>query len=114
MDALLTKRAATGTDLSSIAWVAQALTAEKAAAIRTLITVRSYQFSADIVSASGNGRAFKRFRAVLDARTSPPKVVCWQELTGLGWPLAPEILAALRSGNPPPMTGTIPAAGGLS
>jgi len=94
---LLVQRAGAD-DLSSIAWVAEALPPAKARAIGGLITTRSYQFSADIVSVAGDGRAFKRCRIVIDAQTSPPKVVYRQDLTHLGWPLAPEILTMLRTG----------------
>jgi hypothetical protein len=96
---LLSKRAESGADLSSIAWVAEALRPEKAAGIGGSVTVRSYQFSADIVSVAGDGRAFKRCRIVVDASTSPPKVIYHQDLTHLGWPLAPEILEELRAGT---------------
>lgn len=99
VSALLAKRAESATDLSSIAWVAGVLSQKKAAAVGSLITARSYQFSADIVSVAGDGRAFRRCRIVVDARSSPPRVVYRQDLTGLGWPLAPEILAALRAGT---------------
>ena len=64
------------------------------------ITSRSYQFSADIVSVVGSGRAFKRCRIVVDATTSPPRVIYRQDLTSLGWPLPKEILSDLRSGVP--------------
>ena len=101
VEALLAKRAEEDTDLSSIAWVADTLLSEKAVKLGDVITARSFQFSADIVATNGDGRAFKRYRAVIDARTSPPRVVCWQELTHLGWPLAPEIIESLRAGKIP-------------
>jgi len=66
--------------------------------IGSLITSRAYQFSADIVSVSGDGRAFRRCRIVVDARQSPPRVVYRRDLTSLGWPLDPMILDALRAG----------------
>lgn len=100
VDALLAKRSAPDTDLDSIAWVAEALPREKALAVGGYITTRSFQFSADIVSLWGNGRAYKRYQVVLDARTSPPRVLYWKGLTHLGWPLAPEIISALRAGTP--------------
>jgi len=99
VSALLAKRAASGTDLTNIAWVIDALTPAKARGIGGLITVRSYQFSADILSVSGDGRAFRRCCIVVDARTSPPKVVYRQDLTQLGWPLAAQTLTDLRSGT---------------
>lgn len=94
-------------------WVADVLPAAKYQAVRNLITGVSHQFSADIVAVSGDGRAFKRFRAALDARTSPPRVVCWQELTGLGWPLSPKILTDLREGKEPPTSSSLTTSGGL-
>ncbi len=108
VDALLTRRVEEGADLSSIAWVAEALPREKAVAIGGSITTRSYQFSVQIVAVSGDGRAYRRHHAVLDARETPPRVVSWQDLTHLGWPLDPEILAALRAGEfePTITTGT--------
>jgi len=99
VDALLSRRLDTATDLSNIAWVADALPEEKATAIGPYITTRSYQFSVDIVAVSGDGRAYRRCRAVIDARTGPPRVLRWQDLSHLGWPLDREILADLRSGE---------------
>ncbi len=99
VDALIERRMETGADLSSVAWVADALPAEKGIAIGGHITVRSFQYSADIVSVSGDGRAYKRYRVVVDARSSPPRVLYRKDLTHLGWPLAPEIITALRTGS---------------
>jgi len=99
VSALMTARAGDNLDRTSIAWVAEALPQEKAVAIGSYLTSRSYQFSADIVSVAGNGRAFRRCRIVVDARKSPPQVVYRQDLTPLGWPLEPELLDALRSGT---------------
>jgi len=96
--ALVSGRSADNADRSSIAWVAEAISQEKAVAIGSYLTARSYQFSADIVSVAGNGRAFRRCRIVVDARSSPPQVIYRQDLTPLGWPLDPQLLADLRSG----------------
>lgn len=86
--------------LDSIAWVTQVLDQEKAVAIGQFITVRSLQYSADIVCLSGNGRAYKRYKAVLDMREGSPRVVYWKTLTHFGWPLDSQIVAALRKGQP--------------
>jgi type II secretory pathway component PulK len=101
VDELLARRSAPDTDLTNIAWVAEALPREKAVAIGGLITARSFQFSADIVAVSRDGRAFRRHLAVVDARTSPPRVLYWRDLTSLGWPLSPDLLTAMRHGEPP-------------
>jgi len=97
---LLAKRATSGTDLTTTLWVFEVLARDKAVGIRSYITAKTYQFSADIVSLAANGRAFRRCRVVIDSRTSPPKVVYRQDLTRLGWPLAPEIIEGLRFGMP--------------
>jgi hypothetical protein len=106
VDALLAARQSSDTDLSTIAWVTEALSPEKAAAIGGQITTHSYQFSADIIGASADGRAFKRYRAVVDTGQGTPRILSWCELTHLGWPLDPEILDTLRSGSELPQTAT--------
>jgi len=98
VSSLISSRSADNADRTSFAWVADALPQEKAVGIGSYLTARSYQFSADLVSVAGNGRAFRRCRVVVDARESPPRVVYRQSLTSLGWPLAPEILLELRAG----------------
>ena len=85
-------------DLYNPWWVVQAITPQKAAGIGGRITTRTSRYSADIVSVSGNGRSFRRCRIVVDAQKTP-KIIYRQDLTHLGWPLAPEILTALRSGK---------------
>jgi hypothetical protein len=90
----------TETEADNLAWIVDVLSQEKAVAIGSSITTESYQFSADIVSVSGDGRAFRRCRIVVDAAESPPRVVYRQDLTHLGWPLSPDVLTLLRSGTP--------------
>jgi len=102
-DALIAQRQRS--DLTSIGWVAEALTTDKAALIGATITNRSYWYSADIVAVSGDGRGFKRVRIVVDARNTPAKIVYRKDLTSLGWPLPVEVRSALRSGQSPPRVG---------
>ena len=85
---------------TSVAWVADVLPRAKAIGVGGLITGQTFRFSADIVSIAANGRAFKRCRVVVDAQTSPPRVLYRQDLTHLGWPLSPDIVTTLRSGAP--------------
>ena len=107
-DALVQARSGVNVDLTSIAWVLNVLTPQKAVAVGSYITTGSYQFSADIVSVSGDGRAFKRYRAVIDTRNSPAQVIYWRDLTALGWPLDPAVLTALRSGQALPAVSSTP------
>ena len=100
VDAMLSYRSANSDELTSIAWVTQAMDQAKAVGIGSYITVRSRQYSADIVCLSGNGRAYKRYKAVIDTQETSPRVVYWKTLTHFGWPLDPQIVAALRKGEP--------------
>lgn len=89
-----------GADTTSIGWIFHTLTpAAKAVAISGLITSRSFQYSADIVGVSGDGRAFKRVRIVVDTRKVPAKIVYRRDLTGYGWPLDPQIQSDMRTGK---------------
>ncbi len=99
-DKLISKRASLEEeDLASIAWVAEVLDQEKAVAIGAHITTRSFQYSADIIGVSRNGRAYRRYRAVLDMQQGTPRIVYWKSLHHLGWPLDTEILKSLRTGS---------------
>jgi type II secretory pathway component PulK len=84
----------------------------KVASIADAITTQSYFYSADIVAVSGDARSFKRVRIVVDGRATPAKVIYRKDLTTLGWPLPPEVRAAMRQGQPPPdATSGLPGAG---
>jgi DNA uptake protein ComE-like DNA-binding protein len=87
-------------ELNSTAWVTKVLDREKAVGIGSFITIRSYQYSADIVCLSGNGRAYKRYKAVFDTQKGTPRIIYWKSLTHSGWPLNREIVATLRKGQP--------------
>jgi type II secretory pathway component PulK len=99
VDALISYRES-NSDLTSVSWVTQALDSVKATAIGSYITVNSYQYSADIICLSGNGRAYKRYRAVFDMQAGSPQIIYWKSMTDLGWPLEKEIVATLRKGKP--------------
>ena len=63
------------------------------------ITTNSYQYSADIIAVSSDGRAFKRVRIIVDTRETPARIVYRKDLTSNGWPLPQDVLDQLRSGN---------------
>jgi DNA uptake protein ComE-like DNA-binding protein len=94
-----------------LTWLFQAVSPQTAAAISPYITVRSFQYSADIVAVSGDGRSFRRARIVVDARTSPPVIVYRKDLTGYGWPLTTDIRTTMRKGSPPPIIQTTATTG---
>lgn len=101
-DRLVAARLAGGAPEKSLTWVADVLGEDKARAVGPSLTSYSRNFSANIVAISGDGRAFCRLRVVVDASeanaTTPPKVVYRRDLTALGWPLDPQIVADLRGG----------------
>jgi type II secretory pathway component PulK len=104
VDALLSRRSSSK-GLDSIAWVTEVLDQKKAVAIGSYITNRSFQYSADILGIAGNGRAYKRYKAVFDMSQQTPRIVYWKSMTHFGWPLNEEIVTALRKGQP--LTNTI-------
>ena len=98
-DALIAQRSAEGVDLTNMAWVTQALPQAKVIDIGGSITAKCYQYTADIIAVSGDGRAFKRYRAIIDTRQTRPAIMYWKDMTYLGWPLDPSILTNLRNGT---------------
>ncbi|HEX2971941.1 MAG TPA: hypothetical protein VHP11_06390 [Tepidisphaeraceae bacterium] len=99
---LISQRNSANVDRTNIAWVLDALTSSSLpSGLGSRITARAYQYTADIVAVSGNGRAFKRYRVVIDSRNSPPLIVYRRDLTDRGWPLDPQILASLRTTGSP-------------
>jgi hypothetical protein len=87
-------------DPYNVAWVAEAL-GQKSVGLGNRITGRSYQYSALILAVSGNGRAFKQVRIVIDLTGTTPVIVYRKDLTDRGWPMEPELLASMRAGQGP-------------
>jgi len=92
---LITYRQSNPDKLGSIAWVADALS-QNTSALRDLrtndcITVRSYQFTADIAALGPNGRGYHRTRYIFDTADGSPKIVYRQDLTHLGWALGRQV-----------------------
>jgi hypothetical protein len=87
---------ATNTDHS---WAFKALSPAGLASILNVITFHSYQYSADIVAVSGDGRAFKRVRIVVDGTKVPAKIVYRHDVTSLGWPLTDQLRQSMRAGQ---------------
>ncbi len=99
VDSLITKRNDTDTDLTTILWITQILSKEKALKIGNCITIHSFQYSADIIAVSGDGRAFKRYYVIIDLAGSVPRIVYQQPLQSLGWPLESKIRENLRKNH---------------
>ena len=100
-DTIVTQRGQSYFGQSDTSWANAAL-GEAAAQATPWITGQSYQFSADIVAASPDGRAFRRVRIVVDASDATstlPKIVHRQDLTEGGWPIDRGILDEMRAGR---------------
>jgi hypothetical protein len=59
----------------------------------------SLRYSADILAVSGNGRAFRRVRIVIDSTQSPPTIIFRRDMTERGWPMDPDILTQIKNGT---------------
>jgi type II secretory pathway component PulK len=103
-DALINARQ--GNDYTNTSWVQGTISAASYQMITRLITGTSYQYSADIVAVSGDGRAFKRVRIVVDVSAIPAKIVYHKDLSSYGWPLPDTIRQSLLAGQPI-QTGTL-------
>jgi len=99
VDSLISKREGLDEELDTILWVTKALDETKSKAIGSYITVQSYQYSADIVAVSKDGRAFRRYSVIMDTLDSGVNIVYKKPLTHLRWPLDDSILENLRQGK---------------
>ena len=98
VDALIDKRNSSDIDKNSLTWVAELLP-QKAGAIGAFLTTRSFRYSTDIISLSGDGRSYQRYRMIADTRDNNFKTLYWKSLKNLGWPLDDQIINKLRSGK---------------
>jgi type II secretory pathway component PulK len=109
VDKLIAQRQSNQPGTTTLGWVLDALK-EKSADLGKYITGASGgRYSADIVAVSGNGKAFRHVRIVVDASSSSsssssttttgPKIIFRRDFTDRGWPMDPQILASLRGGR---------------
>jgi type II secretory pathway component PulK len=100
-DSLVSKRGQSGFGQTDVSWVTTVLGQKATPDVLTWMTGESYQFSADIVAASTDGRAFRRVRIVVDAQstTDKPKIIFRHDITDGGWPLERPILDSMRAGT---------------
>ena len=93
---LVNYRQSNPNNLTSIAWVVDALGQSYADDLQLLeagdyLTTQSYQFTADVAAVGPFGRGYRRVKFVFDTSTSAPKIVYRQDLTHLGWALGKEV-----------------------
>jgi len=81
----------TAANLTSIAWIADALGTGNPAltqlAAGDYITTQSYQFTADVAALGRHGRGYRRVKFIFDITEGTPKILYRQDLTRLGWAL---------------------------
>jgi type II secretory pathway component PulK len=82
-------------NLTSVAWVVDALQQSDPTALTNLeagdfITAQTFQFTADIAALGPHGRGYRRVRFVFDTSSGVPQIVYRQDLTHLGWALGKE------------------------
>ena len=99
---LVNYRQSNPNNLTSIAWVIDALgqsypDALQALAAGDFITTQSYQFTADVAALGPYGRGYRRVKFVFDTSSGTPKIVYRQDLTHLGWALGKEVRQNLLS-----------------
>jgi DNA uptake protein ComE-like DNA-binding protein/competence protein ComGC len=103
---LVSYRSSQSTPTTGTSWLTTAIGRGPAAAMTAYITGVSYQYSADIVAVSNDGRSFKRVRIVVDARAQPAAIVYRKDLSNLGWPLPAEVRASMQAGQGVPQSVT--------
>ena len=88
---LVTYRQQNSNNLSSIAWVIDALGNNSpvvtALAKGDYLTTHSYQFTADIAAVGPYGRGYRRVKFIFDVSDGTPKILYRQDLSRLGWAL---------------------------
>ena len=94
--ALINYRLSNPNNLSSIAWVVDALgqsypDAMTAMAAGDFITTQTYQYTADIAALGPHGRGYRRVKFIFDTSTGTPEIVYRQDLTHLGWALGADV-----------------------
>jgi type II secretory pathway component PulK len=93
---LVSYRQSNPNNLTSIAWVVDALGQSYADALTALqagdfLTTQSYQFTADIAALGPFGRGYRRVKFVFDTCDGAPRIVYRQDLTHLGWALGKDV-----------------------
>jgi hypothetical protein len=94
-ETILNYRQQNSDDLTSIAWIVDALgsTSPVITALRRgdYITAHSYQFSADIAAVGPYGRGYRRVKFIFDTSNGTPMIIYRRDLSDLGWALGDKV-----------------------
>lgn len=93
---LVNYRLSNPNNLTSVAWVSDALSSSFPDAMTAIeagdfITTQSFQFTADIAALGPYGRGYRRVKFVFDTSSGVPHVLYRQDLTHLGWALGKKV-----------------------
>ena len=102
---LVAYRQANAGRLTSVAWLAEALSGNRSAlqalAAEDRVTTQSYQFTADIAAVGPHVRGYRRVKFVFDLSDGAPRVVYRQDLSRLGWALGANVRETWIAQNTP-------------
>jgi type II secretory pathway component PulK len=96
-DQIINYRLSNPDKLTSIAWVIDAMgvsgtqATQLATQIGDRITIKSYQFMADVAALGPYGRGYRRVRFIFDTSSGTPKIIYRRDLTHLGWALGKDV-----------------------
>jgi type II secretory pathway component PulK len=110
-DAIIAQRD-TSTGFTDLTPLIEILSREAAVSVGGAFTTASHTVSADIVACDASGRAFYRAWVVMDMQTGAVRY--YRNITSLGWPLDPQILADLRAGGLAPSSSPVTSGNLLS
>jgi len=100
---LVTYRQQKAQNLTSVAWVIDALGSTTpvvtALASGDYVTTHSYQFTADIAAVGAFGRGYRRVKFIFDVSDGTPKILYRQDLSRLGWALGDKARQTLPAQN---------------
>jgi hypothetical protein len=93
---LVNYRQANPNNLTSIAWLVDALGTQNkdvitALAARDSITTQTFQYTADVAALGPYGRGYRRTRFVFDTSDGTPRIIYRQDLSHLGWALGNDV-----------------------
>lgn len=97
-DKLVRYRTANSDELTSIAWILDALDDDDVVSqLGPHITTKTYQISADVVAVANHRRAVRRTHLVFDLSSGSPVLISRRDLSGMAWPLEQELWDELRT-----------------
>lgn len=97
VDQITSYRQANPDKLTSIAWIIDATgvtgndATRLANQIGNRITIKSYQFMADVAAVGPFGRGYRRVRFIFDTSEGSPRIIYRRDLTHLGWALGKDV-----------------------